>query len=939
MKKIIYIISFVIIILILFLGTSGVNKTNDSTIINYNEEQTEFIENNKDKVFTVAIEGSNNITTFKSEDCYGIDYHVLDLLKEELGFSFEVIPQVDVPTFLKAIELQSYDIYLGPNKSEEREKTVSFMPVMFSEPYHVYVNLEHQHVFNLLEIGNHKIGVIENDYIVPIISKKYNINESNLFFYKTRDELIKAIESSKVDVVISAIDISDKLEKAKESFELGAEKTALSRISINNKNPMLVEVINVAVKRIINSTDLNKIKDEVAKKYILIEFFNNLNDQEREYLNKIDVIQIPFAIDINAVKSMLDDFSKTIKISIEIQDESFQSNKYLYSDNIVNQQLIALSTDEKINISNIHELECYKLGTYKGSIIHKLIIENDFFSKIKLYPDFEKMIEALSKGDIDLLIMDDYDYAKYLSTQNSDSLHIVGKKLYKIGIRIPFNNSDVMLVDIFNKYLKCHGDLDKIVIAEKAENLKIHQEKKDLKIIVYTTFIVIAIIILFALIIYHIKKLKTNLFNEKKYRNKLIYDDSTGLFNIKGISEQIKNYCDKKVPYTIIAYDFHFMKKSEDIYDGIIAKDIYSYISKKFKENLKESVNIDIGILSKGEIIVIINGYNNEQLIDNYIDITLSSFNHSNLGKNMIDRDSLSVGYFLCNYKIKENIRNQIGKAFKAAHYMHNMNLDYAVKYNQDVEKHFNEYEKLKIIVNESSSFDMIYPAYQFIYSGEKDDFIGAEALARWVNEDESMLSPIIFIPLIEKMNRIDLFTMVFIEKVIKDIPTLRAKYGEKFYVSVNLSPKQKLNEEFIEEVNNRLISNKLDSSCIRFEITENSLVKNMIAINKFIEYARNKGFKIALDDFGTGYSSLSYLNEFKFDVVKIDRTFVKNLAHDKYSRVLVDVITELSKQLGFKLIAEGAETEENVKYILEKGNIDIQGYYFSKPTLLKDYI
>jgi len=939
MKKIIYIIIFSVIFLILLLNVGEINGIDDKIVFNYTEEQTKFIKDNKDKIFTVAIEGTENVTTFKNEDSYGIDYHVLDLLKEELGFSFEVIPQVDIPTFLKSIELQSYDIYLGPNKSEEREKTVSFMPVMFFESYHVYVNLDHQHVFNLLETGTHKIGVIENDYIIPIILKKYKINESKLFFYKTRDELIKAIESSEVDIIISAIDISDKLENSKEAFELRAEKTALSRISVNNKNSMLIEVINIAARKIINSTDLNKIKDEVMERYIIIEFLNNLNDQEREYLNKADVIHIPFTNDINAINNILNDFSKTIKKPIEIQNKLFESNKYLYSEKVANQELIAISNNRKKNISNVHELECYKLGTYKGSSVHKFITENEFFNKIKIYADFEKMKEALLKDKIDLIIMDDYDYAKYLSTQNNDSLYIVGENLYKIEIKIPFNNSDDMLVSIFNKYLKCYGDLEEIILEEKTENLRIHQEKKDFKIIAHTILGVVFLIILFGLIIYYIKKLKLNLFNEKKYRKKLIYDDATGLFNIKGISEQIDNYCNRGIPYAIIAYDFHFMKNSEDIYDGVIAKKMYIYLSKNFREILKEHVNVDIGLLNKGEMIVLLSGYEKETLIDNYIDITLESFNYSSFENNIIDGDSFSAGYYFGKCKKIEKIEKQIEKAFKAAHYMYNMNLDYAIKYNSDVENHFEKHENLKIIINETSSFDMIYPAYQFIYSGEKDDFIGAEALARWINEDESMLSPIVFIPLVEKMNRIDLFTRLLIDKVIEDIPTLRAKYGKNFYVSVNLSPKQKLNNEFVELVNNKLISNNLDSSAIRFEITENTLVENMVNMNKFIKYARNKGFKIALDDFGTGYSSLSYLNEFDFDVVKIDRIFIKDLPNDEYSKVLVDIITELSKRLGFKLIAEGAETEENVNYILEKGNIDIQGFYYSKPTLLKDIV
>ena len=134
-----------------------------------------------------------------------------------------------------------------------------------------------------------------------------------------------------------------------------------------------------------------------------------------------------------------------------------------------------------------------------------------------------------------------------------------------------------------------------------------------------------------------------------------------------------------------------------------------------------------------------------------------------------------------------------------------------------------------------------------------------------------------------------------------------------------------------------KMQDHKITSKEIEIEITEGALVENVDDIIVKINELKKEGFKILIDDFGTGYSSLSYLNQFDIDVLKIDRSFIKDYPQQS-SGTIAAAISDLAHNLKMDLVAEGVETTEQIQYLASHGCYIIQGYYYSKPLTTNDY-
>lgn len=214
---------------------------------------------------------------------------------------------------------------------------------------------------------------------------------------------------------------------------------------------------------------------------------------------------------------------------------------------------------------------------------------------------------------------------------------------------------------------------------------------------------------------------------------------------------------------------------------------------------------------------------------------------------------------------------------------------------------------------------------------------IGFEALARW-NYEKKDISPTVFIPILEKMNLIEDLTKQVIEKVSNDWPILKEKAGDMSQISINISPtilNSKKAMTFLEWMIQHLKKNHIHPRSICLEITENFLINVNDDTNMFFEKAREQGFMIAIDDFGTGYSSISYLANHSFDVLKIDRFFIRQIDTSNTIRHISEAIINLSKQLNIKVIAEGVENEKQLEILKIMGIDAVQGFYFGKPKVL----
>ena len=131
---------------------------------------------------------------------------------------------------------------------------------------------------------------------------------------------------------------------------------------------------------------------------------------------------------------------------------------------------------------------------------------------------------------------------------------------------------------------------------------------------------------------------------------------------------------------------------------------------------------------------------------------------------------------------------------------------------------------------------------------------------------------------------------------------------------------------------------NELDHGSLKLEVTETAYTENAGEVIRVVESLREKGYTVEMDDFGTGYSSLNMLSSMPVDVLKMDRAFVRNIEHDKKDILLVALIIDIAKNLRIPVVAEGVETEEQMKLLKDLGCEVVQGYFFSRPLHASDF-
>jgi diguanylate cyclase (GGDEF)-like protein len=218
--------------------------------------------------------------------------------------------------------------------------------------------------------------------------------------------------------------------------------------------------------------------------------------------------------------------------------------------------------------------------------------------------------------------------------------------------------------------------------------------------------------------------------------------------------------------------------------------------------------------------------------------------------------------------------------------------------------------------------------AYQPVVDSRNGEVVSIEALARWSNALLGQVSPSQFIATAERSPMINKLTRLLMSKLFKDMEAL----PPDITVSFNLSAKSLASPDVMLQLVAAIQASKIDPTRLQFEVTETALLVDFEAALRALHLLRNLGCRIALDDFGTGYSSLSYVHKLPLDTIKIDRRFVMDLEHNSKARDIVKTIVSLSNALKINCVAEGVETQEQVKILRQNGCHLMQGFLYSVP-------
>jgi EAL domain-containing protein (putative c-di-GMP-specific phosphodiesterase class I) len=213
----------------------------------------------------------------------------------------------------------------------------------------------------------------------------------------------------------------------------------------------------------------------------------------------------------------------------------------------------------------------------------------------------------------------------------------------------------------------------------------------------------------------------------------------------------------------------------------------------------------------------------------------------------------------------------------------------------------------------------------------------GVEALLRWRHPDLGDLPPMKFIPLAEETGLIIPIGRWVLRTACAQNMAWQRQGLPVISMAVNLSPRQFQDDHLLRDVDDALKETGMPAHLLQLEITESMVMQNVARAIKLLDEIQDRGVRLAIDDFGTGYSSMSLMKQFPIDTIKIDRSFVRDLAENPQDRAIATAIISMGKALGLTVVAEGVETTEQDAFL--RGHLcdELQGFLFSKPVPAED--
>ena len=213
----------------------------------------------------------------------------------------------------------------------------------------------------------------------------------------------------------------------------------------------------------------------------------------------------------------------------------------------------------------------------------------------------------------------------------------------------------------------------------------------------------------------------------------------------------------------------------------------------------------------------------------------------------------------------------------------------------------------------------------------------GVEALLRWTHPELGNLPPTEFIPLAEETGLIIPIGRWVLKNACAQNMAWQRSGLPPISMAVNLSPRQFLDPNLLDDIDGVLVCTGMPAHLLQLEITESMVMQNVERAIKLLDEIRGRGVRLAIDDFGTGYSSMSLMKKFPIDTIKIDRSFVRDLAQSAEDRAIATAIISMGKALGLTVVAEGVETTEQDAFLRGHACDEVQGYLFSKPLRPED--
>lgn len=259
--------------------------------------------------------------------------------------------------------------------------------------------------------------------------------------------------------------------------------------------------------------------------------------------------------------------------------------------------------------------------------------------------------------------------------------------------------------------------------------------------------------------------------------------------------------------------------------------------------------------------------------------------------------------------------------------------------YTQEMSKKANMRTLITGDLREALDKNEFYLQYQPMIHSQTGQIAGVEALLRWRHTSLGNITPDIFIPVIEDLGLIHVVGKWVINTACKEISKLQSSGYPDLSVAINISAHQFNKGDIATIVAQAIWESGISPNKVELELTEAVVMTDTEKSVLMLNVLQTMGVKIAVDDFGTGFSSMNQLTKFPISILKIDRCFIHDLDKNQSNLAIVSTVINMSKQLGFTVVAEGVETKEELEILRKEGCDIIQGFYYSKPLSITDLI
>lgn len=422
---------------------------------------------------------------------------------------------------------------------------------------------------------------------------------------------------------------------------------------------------------------------------------------------------------------------------------------------------------------------------------------------------------------------------------------------------------------------------------------------------------------------------------EEKLRHLAHYDFLTDLPNRKLLYERI---CQKVMvteqSFAIMFIDLDKFKQVNDLYNHTTGDLLLKRVADKLL-SLVEPHDF-VARQSGDEFVILIDEYTSIESLSHLAQSIIDSLKQTIVINSLNINISSSVGIALFP-EDSSGADALLQKADIAMLHAKSSGRNQFQFFTEDMNTRAHDRLKLENEIKLACDNDEFVNYYQpIVDKTQSDKVVGCELLLRWFNK-EGMISPGQFIPIAEETGLIKKMTINAINQALIDF-NLHFKNLEDFYISVNLSPVHIVQQGLVETLITLLKRHNLPATVLRFEITESAVLDDLEVALRKLNKLRDHGFKLLLDDFGTGYSSMTYLSRFPVQYLKIDRSFIFNI-DEKVNKSIVQSVIYLADKMNLTCVAEGVETKEQLALLETLGCSLIQGFYYSKPLPINEFV